>query len=108
MYRLPYKVRVGKTRKRGVWAMALSIKKRSKSLPDERRQVVLGGNDVLLHRGMFIDSEVLDAILSTDKRLLWAFIRNEGNDDVQACPFSEAEVIWMTEADVLQEKDVEI
>jgi hypothetical protein len=106
LYRLPYQARVGKTRKRGVWAMALSIKKRSKSLPDERRQVVLGGNDVLLHRGMFIDSEVLDAILSTDKRLLWAFIRN--GEDVQACPFSEEEVIWMTEHDVVREQDVEI
>lgn len=85
----------------------LNIRKRSKTLPDERRQVELEPGDVILHRGMLIDAEVLDAILSTDKRLLWAFVRGaEGT--IQACPFSETEVIWMQESDVVQPEDVEI
>jgi hypothetical protein len=103
-YRLPYKVRVTKTRKRG---LLMPLRIRSKTLPSEQRLIELAPGDALVHRGMLIDSEILDAILSTDKRLLWAFVRgSEG--DVMAMPFSEEQCIWILESDILREADVEV
>lgn len=71
------------------------------------RRVEVRSEDVLIYRGMEIDRTVLDAILDTNKRLLWAFVANEAGD-VRAVPYSEDQVIWMSESDVLREQDVEI
>ncbi len=76
-------------------------------MPSSYRQVELGGKEVLVHKGMLIDRNILDAIVDTNKRLLWAFVRNELGD-IQAIPYTESEVIWMAESDILREKDVEI
>jgi hypothetical protein len=73
----------------------------------KRTKIKLGFNEVLIHNGMEIDREVLDAIVNTNKRLLWAFIRNRSGD-IRAVPYSESHVIWLAESDVLQERDVEI
>lgn len=71
-----------------------------------RRRVLLRSTDVLVYRGMEIDRDVLDAVLSTNKRLLWAFIRN--GKDVRAIPYDESRVIWLAESDVQQPDEVEI
>ncbi len=70
-------------------------------------RVELHARDVLVYKGKEIDRNILEAILETDKRLLWAFVRGE-NGDVRAIPYSEEQVIWMSEKDVLQPDDVEI
>lgn len=72
----------------------------------ERRRVELGKLDDLVYKGFIIDRVILDAIVETDKRLLWAFVHK--GDEVRAMPYSESEVIWMTEDDVVKEQDVEI
>lgn len=72
-----------------------------------RRPVELRAREVLVYKGMEIDRAVLDAIVSTDKRLLWAFIKNPVGDIV-AVPYSEEQVIWMSESDIRTEQDVEI
>lgn len=87
--------------------MALRIRRRSKTLPDERRQVEIQAGDVIHWRGMLIDDEVLEAILSSNKRLLWAFVKSD-EGDVMAVPYSETNVIWMEETDILPESEVEI
>jgi hypothetical protein len=70
-------------------------------------RVELGSRDVLVYKGKDIDRGILEAIIDTDKRVLWAFIENaEGT--ICAFPYSENEVIWMEESDVLREQDVEI
>lgn len=71
------------------------------------RRVELGPRDVLVYKGKEIDRHVLEAIVETNKRLLWAFI--EGPDgDVRAFPYSESQVIWMEESDIICERDVEV
>jgi hypothetical protein len=72
-----------------------------------RRRVILRSTDVLVYRGKEIDREVLDAVLGTDKRLLWAFVRN-GKGDIMAVPYSEDRVVWLSESDVHQPEDVEV
>lgn len=73
----------------------------------ERRRVELGPKDVLVYKGKEIDKDILEAILDTKKRLLWAFV--EGADgDIRAVPYSEEHVIWMSEEDVVREQDVEL
>lgn len=71
------------------------------------KRVELGAKDVLVYKGMELDRNVLDAIVDTNKRLLWAFVRGS-NDDVRAVPYSEERVIWLSEEDVLKERDVEV
>lgn len=72
-----------------------------------RRFVELDLGDVLVYKGKEIDLNILEAILETDKRLLWAFVQNEFGD-VRAIPYSEEQVIWMSEKDITQPEDVEI
>lgn len=71
------------------------------------RYVELGSKDVLIFKGMEIDQDVLEAIVETNKRLLWAFVRGERND-IRAVPYSEDRVIWLAEEDLRKEQDVEI
>jgi hypothetical protein len=70
-------------------------------------RVELGARDVLVYKGMEIDRAILDALIDGDKRLLWAFVRGE-RGDVRAVPYSEEQVIWMAESDILKEKEVEL
>lgn len=70
-------------------------------------RVNLESSDTLVYQGMEIDHNVLDAIVDTNRRLLWAFVKGECGD-VRAVPYDESHVIWMSEADILSEQDVEI
>lgn len=70
-------------------------------------RVVLRPGDTLIYRGKALDREVLDAVLSTNQRLLWAFVRN-ASGDIQACPYDESRVVWLEESDVQQPEDVEV
>ncbi len=72
-----------------------------------RKRIEVGRRDVIVYRDLEIDHEILDAILGTDKRLLWAFVRNEAGD-VRAVPYSEERVIWLSDEDIVKEQDVEI
>lgn len=71
------------------------------------RRVELGVREVLVHKGMEIDREILDAITDPNKRLLWAFVRGSGGD-IRAIPYSEERVIWLAASDLHQEQDVEV
>lgn len=82
-----------------------SRKGKSASLNNHR--VTLGAKDVLVYKGMDIDRGILDAIVDTDKRVLWAFVRSEYGE-VRAVPYSEDHVIWLTDDDVLKARDVEL
>lgn len=70
-------------------------------------RIVLRSSDTLIYRGKALDKEVLDAVLSTNQRLLWAFVRN-GDGDIQACPYDESRVVWLEESDIQQPNEVEI
>lgn len=71
------------------------------------RRIELSAQDILVYEGKEVDWDILKAIFDTDRRLLWAFITN-AYGDLQAVPYTEQEVIWMAESDVLREQDVEI
>lgn len=70
-------------------------------------RVTIGANDVLIYKGKEIGMDILDAILDTNKRLLWAFVQGSYGD-VQAVAYSEERVIWMSESDVQSERDIEV
>jgi hypothetical protein len=76
----------------------------------EKRRVELLRGDVLVHRGLEVNRDVLDAIVgaaSKKKRVLWAFMKNELGD-IQAVCYDETNVIWMTPDDVVQPEEVEL
>ena len=70
------------------------------------RRIEVGKHDTVIYRGLELDATVLQAIVSTNKRVLWAFIKKSGN--IMAVPYSEEQCIWMTEADVMQPEEVEL
>lgn len=70
-------------------------------------RIVLRSSDTLIYRGKALDKEVLDAVLSTNQRLLWAFVRSN-NGDIMAVPYSEDRIIWLAESDVQEPNDVEV
>lgn len=87
--------------------MTVPIRRRGRTLPFEQRRVEITEGDILVYGAMEFNTEILDAMLTTDKRLLWAFVQGV-DGDVRAIPYSEEHVIWMSELDILQPKDVEI
>jgi hypothetical protein len=70
-------------------------------------QVVLRAKDVLIYKGQEIDKDILDAVIGTDQRLLWQFVKKE-DGSIAAIAFNEEQVIWMSERDVRREQDIEI
>jgi hypothetical protein len=77
-------------------------------MPPKLRRVELTTSEVLVYKGMEIDREILNAVVSTDRRLLWAFVRSEDGLSVRAVPYSEEQCVWFGEADVTPEREVEI
>jgi hypothetical protein len=73
----------------------------------QAKRIELGRDEVLVHKGLEIDRDVLDAVVDTNKRLLWAFVRGR-NGDIRAVPYSESHVIWLTEDDIIKPEEVEI
>ncbi len=63
------------------------------------RRVEVGSLDTLVYKGQEIDLGVLEAIVDTNNRLLWAFMKDR-KGDVRAVSYTEADVIWLTENDV--------
>lgn len=73
----------------------------------EEKRVSLGRGEVLVYKGVDIDRDVLDAIVDTKKRLLWAFVRGEGGV-VRAVAYSEEHCIWLEESDMPREEEIEV
>jgi len=68
-----------------------------------RRRLVVSKDDVLVIKGMELDVSILEEMLVGDKRLLWAFLKNESGD-LQPVPYSEDKVIWLTSDDLVRSK----
>jgi ABC-type Zn uptake system ZnuABC Zn-binding protein ZnuA len=64
------------------------------------RTLVIRSDDVLIVNGYELDGEVLKAIVSPDKRLLWAFIKKD--HDIRPVAYSEDKVIWLTDEDLVR------
>ncbi len=75
---------------------------------DPRRRVELGERDVLVYKGVEVEQGVLDAVLNTNKRLLWAFVRSEETGRVMAVPFDESRCVWLQESDMTRLEDMEL
>ena len=65
-----------------------------------RRRIVVLKDDVLVIRGIEIDAEVLREIVDPTKRLLWAFIKKDG--DVMPVAYSEDRCIWLSDDDLVR------
>ena len=90
--------------------MPMRIRRRAKSAPaaeDDGRQVVLHPGDRLVYRGLEIDTSVLDAVLNTDVRILWAF-EPDGKGGVVVTPHTEETCIWLSADDVATPEEVEL
>ena len=85
-YRL---VKVGAARSRFIKATVV---------PTVRRRLVIHKDDVLVINNMELDAAILREIVSPSKRVLWAFVKQDG--DIKPVCYSEAEVIWLTEHEV--------
>lgn len=53
----------------------------------------------ILYGTVSFDLEILESIMNSDCRMLWAFVRDEYGD-VMACPYTEDQVIWLTDKDI--------
>ena len=90
--------------------MPMRIRRRAKSASvaeDDGRQVVLHPGDRLVYRGLEIDTSVLDAVLNTDVRILWAF-EPDGKGGVVVTPHTEETCIWLSADDVATPEEVEL
>jgi hypothetical protein len=88
----------------------MRIRRRAKSASvaeDDGRQVQLHPGDRLVYRGLEIDTSVLDAVLNTNVRILWAF-EPDGKGGVLLTPHTEESCIWMSLADVILPEEVEL
>jgi hypothetical protein len=88
----------------------MRIRRRAKSASvaeDDGRQVVLHPGDRLVYRGLEIDTSVLDAVLNTDVRILWAF-EPDGKGGVVVTPHTEETCIWLSADDVATPEEVEL
>jgi hypothetical protein len=88
----------------------MRIRRRAKSASvaeDDGRQVVLHPGDRLVYRGLEIDTSVLDAVLNTDVRILWAF-EPDGKGGVVVTPHTEETCIWLSADDVATPEEIEI
>ena len=63
------------------------------------RYITARKGDTLVVGGHEVDVAVLEEIMKPDKRVLWAFIRNDAGDVTPIC-YSEDRVIWLTQEDV--------
>lgn len=70
-------------------------------------RIELRDGDTLVYGGKVIDRSVLEAVLDTHSRLLWAFVES-GAGDVMAVSYSEERVIWLSESDIVREEEVEL
>ena len=90
--------------------MPMRIRRRAKSASiaeDDGRQVVLHPGDRLVYRGLEIDTSVLDAVLNTDVRILWAF-ESDGKGGITLMPHTEESCIWLSTDDVATPEEIEI
>jgi hypothetical protein len=71
------------------------------------RATMIDDKKLPVYKGMELSAEFLEAVLDTKKRLLWAFI-TDSNGDVQACPYTEHECIWLLDEDVVMPNEVEL
>ncbi len=65
-----------------------------------RRIKALPG-DTLLINGYSVDVTTLIEVLTLDRRVLWAFVRNGGRD-IRPVPYDETRVLWLSEEDLLR------
>lgn len=72
------------------------------------KRIEVNRDDTIVYRGMTVDPELLDIIVDAERRVLWGFMRDAKTGDVRAIPYTEDQVIWMTDKDVLQPEDVEL
>jgi hypothetical protein len=63
------------------------------------RYITARKGDTLVVGGHEVDVAVLEEIMKPDKRVLWAFVRNDAGDVTPIC-YSEDRVIWLTQEDV--------
>jgi hypothetical protein len=64
------------------------------------RTLIIRSNDTLVFKGYEIDAAVLEAIVSPEARVLWAFVK-KGND-IHPVAYSEDRVIWLTDEDLVR------
>ena len=89
--------------------MPMRIRRRAAraAAEDDGRQVVLHPGDRLAYRGLEIDTSVLDAVLNTDVRILWAF-ESDGKGGITLVPHTEESCIWLSTDDVATPEEIEI
>jgi hypothetical protein len=59
-----------------------------------RRRYYPAAGDRIVVGDYEIDYAILSGILTSEARVLWAFVHNEAGD-TQALPFTEEQVIWI-------------
>ena len=89
--------------------MPMRIRRRAAraAAEDDGRQVRLNPGDRLVYRGLEIDTSVLDAVLNTDVRILWAF-ESDGKGGITLMPHTEESCIWLSADDVATPEEIEI
>lgn len=58
---------------------------------------------MVVHKGYQINTTVLDAIVSRNCRVLWAFVEKDG--EIRAVPYTEDQVIWIEPRDLEREDE---
>jgi len=64
------------------------------------RTLIIRSNDTLVFKGYEIDASIMEAIVNTDARLLWAFVKK--GHDIQPVPYDETHCVWLTDEDLVR------
>lgn len=70
------------------------------------KRLEVSNGDVLVYKGFEFDQNVLEAVLSANKRVLWAFVKK--GVDVMAVPYDESRCIWLEASDIPELDDIEV
>jgi hypothetical protein len=65
------------------------------------RRIKVSPGDVLLINGYEVDASILVEMVAPEKRLLWAFVRNN-EVEIQPVPYDESRVLWLAEEDLVR------
>lgn len=65
------------------------------------RQHIVRRGDTIVVGGNELDAAVLEQLVNPDKRMLWAFVRNDSGD-VQPVAYDETRIIWLADEDLVR------
>jgi hypothetical protein len=70
-----------------------------------QRRVAISEDDIIVFGGYELSASVLKSIIEPDRRLLWAFVKAEGDRAIQPVAYGEDRILWLLPEDLERTRD---